>query len=136
LHRSRTVRQGQVFSRSLVLCCAMLCACAAHAVVASEKGVVVGRLTFTEDGDDIDCRRMGVGGKAIPPNISKVRNLSPRTPSCDCYRPLQEAAPVAPRLRLVASGRVCTCVGSVRAEAVCVCRVLLPTYVLHVCLLR
>jgi meiotic recombination protein SPO11 len=41
-------------------------------VVASEKGVVVGRLTFTEDGDDIDCRRMGVGGKAIPPNISKV----------------------------------------------------------------
>jgi DNA topoisomerase VI subunit A len=25
-------------------------------VVASEKGVVVGRLTFTEDGDNIDCR--------------------------------------------------------------------------------
>lgn len=45
---------------------------ATPAVVASEKGVVVGRLTFTEDGDDIDCRRMGVGGKAIPPNISKV----------------------------------------------------------------
>jgi meiotic recombination protein SPO11 len=42
-------------------------------VVASEKGVVVGRLTFTEDGDNIDCRRMGVGGKAIPPNISKAR---------------------------------------------------------------
>ena len=42
------------------------------AVVASEKGVVVGRLTFREDGDLIDCRRMGVGGKAIPPNIDKV----------------------------------------------------------------
>lgn len=42
------------------------------AVVASEKGVVVGRLTFREDGDAIDCRRMGVGGKAIPPNIDKV----------------------------------------------------------------
>jgi meiotic recombination protein SPO11 len=40
--------------------------------VASEKGVVVGRLTFREDGDHIDCRRMGVGGKAIPPNIDKV----------------------------------------------------------------
>lgn len=42
-------------------------------VVASEKGVVVGRLSFREDGDFIDCRRMGVGGKAIPPNIDKVR---------------------------------------------------------------
>lgn len=43
------------------------------AVVASEKGVVVGRLRFTEDGDPIDCSRMGVGGKAIPPNVDKVR---------------------------------------------------------------
>jgi meiotic recombination protein SPO11 len=42
-------------------------------VVASEKGVVVGRLSFREDGDFIDCRRMGVGGKAIPPNIDKAR---------------------------------------------------------------
>ena len=33
---------------------------------------MVGRLTFTEDGDAIDCSRMGVGGKAIPPNIDKV----------------------------------------------------------------
>ena len=41
-------------------------------MVASEKGVVVGRLTFTEDGDPIDCSRMGVGGKAIPPNVDKV----------------------------------------------------------------
>lgn len=41
-------------------------------MVASEKGVVVGRLQFREDGDDIDCARMGVGGKAIPPNIDKV----------------------------------------------------------------
>lgn len=47
------------------------CPCAA--VVASEKGVVVGRLTFQEDGDVIDCARMGVGGKAIPPNVDKVR---------------------------------------------------------------
>lgn len=42
------------------------------AVVASEKGVVVGRLTFREDGDLIDCQRMGVGGKAVPPNVDKV----------------------------------------------------------------
>jgi meiotic recombination protein SPO11 len=41
-------------------------------VVASEKGVVVGRLQFREDGDLIDCQRMGVGGKAIPPNVDKV----------------------------------------------------------------
>jgi DNA topoisomerase VI subunit A len=31
----------------------LLCCCA---VVASEKGVVVGRLTFIEDGDNIDCK--------------------------------------------------------------------------------
>ena len=46
------------------------------AVVASEKGVVVGRLAYREDGDLIDCQRMGVGGKAIPPNVDKVRSLS------------------------------------------------------------
>ena len=28
-------------------------------VVASDKGLVVGRLSFSEDGDPIDCRRMG-----------------------------------------------------------------------------
>ena len=69
-------------------------------VVASEKGVVVGKLRFkgkqlathtrrvhafvagpphsvscAEDGDDIDCSRMGVGGKAIPPFIDKITDL-------------------------------------------------------------
>ncbi|KAL0245941.1 hypothetical protein GEMRC1_007157 [Eukaryota sp. GEM-RC1] len=44
-------------------------------VVASEKGVVVGRLQYTENGDPIDCSRMGVGGKAIPPFIDQVVNL-------------------------------------------------------------
>eukprot|EP00879_Flechtneria_rotunda_P007109 GHRR01007461.1.p1 GENE.GHRR01007461.1~~GHRR01007461.1.p1 ORF type:complete len:414 (+),score=112.87 GHRR01007461.1:535-1776(+) len=55
--------------------CMLGCTRSSLHVVASEKGVVVGRLTFTEDGDGIDCRRMGVGGKAIPPNISKVSNI-------------------------------------------------------------
>ena len=36
------------------------------------RGVVVGRLSYREDGDLIDCQRMGVGGKAIPPNVDKV----------------------------------------------------------------
>lgn len=58
------------------LSCMLGCTRSSLHVVASEKGVVVGRLTFTEDGDDIDCRRMGVGGKAIPPNISKVSNIA------------------------------------------------------------
>ena len=44
-------------------------------VVASEKGVVVGRLRYKEDGDDIDCTKMGVGGKAIPSNVDKVTEL-------------------------------------------------------------
>ena len=41
-------------------------------MVAPETGVVVGRLAYREDGDLIDCQRMGVGGKAIPPNVDKV----------------------------------------------------------------
>ena len=44
-------------------------------VVASEKGVVVGKLIYNEDGDIIDCTKMGIGGKAIPSNIDKVGNF-------------------------------------------------------------
>ena len=44
-------------------------------VVASDKGLVVGRIQFDEDGDPIDCTRMGVGGKAIPPYIDKIENI-------------------------------------------------------------
>eukprot|EP00980_Cylindrotheca_fusiformis_P011933 scaffold2830_cov131-Cylindrotheca_fusiformis.AAC.54 len=44
-------------------------------VVASDKGLVVGRIQFEEDGDIIDCTRMGVGGKAIPPYIDKIENI-------------------------------------------------------------
>ena len=55
----------------------LLTHCCCLAVVASEKGVVVGRLTFREDGDLIDCQRMGVGGKAIPPNVDKVSFFLP-----------------------------------------------------------
>ncbi|KAL4855658.1 DNA topoisomerase 6 subunit A [Chlorella vulgaris] len=57
------------------LACMLGCTRSSLHVVASEKGVVVGRLTFREDGDLIDCRRMGVGGKAIPPNIDKVDSI-------------------------------------------------------------
>mmetsp|Transcript_40442 Transcript_40442/g.114516 ORF Transcript_40442/g.114516 Transcript_40442/m.114516 type:complete len:426 (-) Transcript_40442:157-1434(-) len=52
--------------------CLLGCTRSSLHVVASEKGVVVGRLTFQEAGDEIDCRKMGVGGKAIPPHIDKV----------------------------------------------------------------
>ncbi len=60
-------------------------------VVASEKGVVVGRLTFREDGDHIDCGKMGVGGKAIPPNIDKVGAGGSSRASETC-RPLAQHA--------------------------------------------
>ncbi|EFJ51555.1 hypothetical protein VOLCADRAFT_103453 [Volvox carteri f. nagariensis] len=58
------------------LACMLGCTRSSLNVVASEKGVVVGRLSFREDGDFIDCQRMGVGGKAIPPNIDKVSDIS------------------------------------------------------------
>jgi len=57
------------------LSCMLGCTRSSLHVVASEKGVVVGRLRFREDGDEIDCSRMGVGGKAIPPHIHKVSHL-------------------------------------------------------------
>lgn len=44
-------------------------------VVASEKGVVIGRVTFKDDGDFIDCTKMGVGGKAIPSLIDRITDL-------------------------------------------------------------
>jgi meiotic recombination protein SPO11 len=55
--------------------CMLGCTRSSLNVVASEKGVVVGRLIFIEDGDRIDCTKMGVGGKAIPPNIDKVQGM-------------------------------------------------------------
>jgi len=44
-------------------------------VVASEKGVVVGRLKYREDGDLIDCSKMGIGGKGIPPILDRVTDI-------------------------------------------------------------
>ncbi|GFR49530.1 hypothetical protein Agub_g11574 [Astrephomene gubernaculifera] len=68
--------QGQSDAILDDLACMLGCTRSSLNVVASEKGVVVGRLSFREDGDFIDCQRMGVGGKAIPPNIDKVSDIS------------------------------------------------------------
>jgi len=58
-------------------------------VVASDKGLVVGRIQFEEDGDYIDCTKMGVGGKAIPPYsksfflvLSSLADLYQHFPKC------------------------------------------------------
>lgn len=45
------------------------------AALRAGQGLVVGRVQFEEDGDFIDCTRMGVGGKAIPPYIDKITNV-------------------------------------------------------------
>eukprot|EP00546_Thalassionema_frauenfeldii_P019570 CAMPEP_0178898522 /NCGR_PEP_ID=MMETSP0786-20121207/2380_1 /TAXON_ID=186022 /ORGANISM="Thalassionema frauenfeldii, Strain CCMP 1798" /LENGTH=147 /DNA_ID=CAMNT_0020569255 /DNA_START=229 /DNA_END=672 /DNA_ORIENTATION=- len=45
------------------LACMIGCTRSNLHVVASDKGLVVGRIQFTEDGDEIDCTKMGVGGK-------------------------------------------------------------------------
>ena len=58
-------------------CAAMMgCTRTSLNVVASEKGVVVGQLGFFDSGDWIDCTRMGVGGKAIPPFIDRVTGMA------------------------------------------------------------
>ena len=56
--------------------CFLSCTRSSLNVVASEKGVVVGRLSFRDDGDLIDCTRMGSGGKAIPPFIDKISDIT------------------------------------------------------------
>lgn len=68
--------QGQSDTILEDLACMLGCTRSSLHVVASEKGVVVGRLQYLEDGDLIDCCRMGVGGKAIPPNVDKVTGMT------------------------------------------------------------
>ena len=55
--------------------CMVGCTRSSLQVVASEKGVVVGRISFEDAGDPIDCTRMGIGGKAIPPFIDRITNI-------------------------------------------------------------
>ncbi|MHA1969305.1 MAG: hypothetical protein ACW964_16085 [Candidatus Hodarchaeales archaeon] len=43
-------------------------------VIASAKGKVIGRLSFTEGGDRIDCTQ-GLGGHAITPMLDQVENF-------------------------------------------------------------
>jgi len=67
--------QGQSDSVLDDVSCMLGCTRSSLNVVASEKGVVVGRLIFSDNGDRIDCTKMGVGGKAIPPNIDRVGDM-------------------------------------------------------------
>jgi meiotic recombination protein SPO11 len=55
--------------------CLLGCTRTSLSVVGSEKGAVIGCVSFREDGDLIDCRRMGVGGKAIPPYIDRITDI-------------------------------------------------------------
>lgn len=55
--------------------CLLGCTRSSLNVIAAEKGVVVGRLIFSDNGDMIDCTKMGIGGKAIPPNIDRVGDM-------------------------------------------------------------
>lgn len=55
--------------------CMLGCTRTSLSVVASEKGIVIGRVSFREAGDLINCTRMGVGGKAIPPYIERITDV-------------------------------------------------------------
>ena len=50
-------------------------------VSASSKGIVVGRLSFKEKGDLIDCSAIGAG-KAISPNIDDIEDLDTDAEMC------------------------------------------------------
>lgn len=55
------------------IACMVGCTRSSLGVVASDRGVVVGCLRYYEGGDLIDCTRVGIGGKAIPPYVDLVR---------------------------------------------------------------
>ncbi len=55
--------------------CLIGCTRTSLSVVASEKGIVIGRVQFREAGDLINCARMGVGGKAIPPYVERITDI-------------------------------------------------------------
>lgn len=55
--------------------CMVGCTRSSLNIVASDKGVVVGCINFLEDGDFIDCTKMGVGGKAIPSLIDRIADI-------------------------------------------------------------
>ncbi|GMY14672.1 DNA topoisomerase 6 subunit A [Fagus crenata] len=69
--------QDQTQSDSVLddVSCIIGCTRSSLNVVAAEKGVVVGRIIFSDNGDMIDCTKMGIGGKAIPPNIDRVGDM-------------------------------------------------------------
>ncbi|PPD92328.1 hypothetical protein GOBAR_DD10732 [Gossypium barbadense] len=69
--------QDQVQSDAVLddVSCILGCTRSSLNVIAAEKGVVVGRLIFSDNGDMIDCTKMGMGGKAIPPNIDRVGDM-------------------------------------------------------------
>jgi meiotic recombination protein SPO11 len=50
-------------------------------ISASSKGIVVGRISFKEKGDLIDCRAIGAG-KAISPNIDDIEDLDSDAEMC------------------------------------------------------
>ncbi len=50
-------------------------------VSASSKGIVVGRLSFKEKGDQIDCSAIGAG-KAISPNIDDIEDFETDAEMC------------------------------------------------------
>ena len=56
--------------------CMLGCTRTSLGVIASNKGVVVGRIQFRESGDYIDCTKMGVGGKAIAPNVEAITDIN------------------------------------------------------------
>ena len=55
--------------------CLLVCTRTSLCVVAGQKGMVLGRLQYVESGDPIDCSRMGIGGKGIPPYMDKITNI-------------------------------------------------------------
>jgi DNA topoisomerase-6 subunit A len=60
---------------------------------ADKKGEMVGNITITDSGDDIDCSRMGTGGYAIPSIVeADVITLDPKRCKADFVLHVEKAA--------------------------------------------
>ncbi|RYG48510.1 hypothetical protein EON67_07540 [archaeon] len=100
--------------RTVLPCCEWPCnrPCLPPSLPATalDAGIVVGRVQFKDDGDEIDCTRMGIGGKAIPPFIDRITDI--RVGCSFCTRPRPRCGPttmLAPHACTHAHDRVAAC---------------------------
>ncbi|XP_057444101.1 DNA topoisomerase 6 subunit A-like [Lotus japonicus] len=77
LNRSLSLFKKQNVSDGVLddVACILGCTRSNLHIVGASKGTVIGNLCFKEDGDLVDCAKLGLSGKSIPYHMAKVTDL-------------------------------------------------------------